>query len=84
MPIAVTYDNLRFDEGFKADLIVEEKVLIELRSVAALNPVHTKQVATYLRFTNLRLGLLINFGAEKIKDGLKRIARGLPPDEISF
>ncbi|HVU07343.1 MAG TPA: GxxExxY protein [Verrucomicrobiae bacterium] len=76
-PIPISYDEVRFDEGFRADLVVEGKVIVELKSVEAIAPVHKKQVLTYLRLTNLKLGLLINFGEELIKDGITRIVNGL-------
>jgi len=63
--------------GFRADLIIEDKVIVELKSIEALAPVHFKQVLTYLRLTNLKLGLLINFDKELIKDGVKRVVNGL-------
>jgi GxxExxY protein len=75
--IPLRYDNLSFEEGFRADLIVDETMLVELKSVEVLAPVHGKQVLTYLKLTNLRLGLLINFGAAMLKDGIKRIANNL-------
>ena len=75
--IPLRYDNLSFEEGFRADLIVDETVLVELKSVEVLAPVHGKQVLTYLKLTNLRLALLINFGAAMLKDGIKRIANNL-------
>lgn len=68
---------MKFDEGFRADLIVEDKVIVELKSVEAVAPVHKKQVLTHLRLMNLKLGLLINFGEELIKNGISRIANGL-------
>jgi len=77
VPIPFQYDDLRFDEGFRADLIVDDAVLVELKSVETLAPVHGKQVLTYLKLTNLGLGLLINFGAPLLKDGIKRIANNL-------
>lgn len=77
VPIPLQYDDLRFDEGFRVDLIVNDTVLVELKSVEVLTPVHGKQVLTYLKLTNLRLGLLINFGAPLLKDGIKRIAHNL-------
>lgn len=77
VPVPVNYDDLRFEEGFRADLIVENSVLIELKSVEAIAPVHSKQVLTYLKLLNLRLGLLINFGAPLLKDGIRRIANNL-------
>jgi GxxExxY protein len=77
VPVSIRYDNLIFDEGFKADLIVEDLVLVEVKSLTSLHRVHAKQVLTYLRLTNLQLGLLINFGEELIKDGIKRVVNGL-------
>lgn len=77
VPIPVVYDSLRFEEGFRADLIVENSVLIELKSVEAIAPVHGKQVLTYLKLLDCRLGLLINFNVPLLKDGIKRIANGI-------
>lgn len=77
VPVPIRYEDLTFDEGFRADLIVEECVLVELKSVEQIHPVHTKQVLTYCRLLDYRLGLLINFGAPLLKDGIKRIANGL-------
>ncbi len=76
-PIPIEYDGLVFDEGFKADIIVEDSVIIELKSVESIAPVHKKQLLTYLRLANKRLGLLINFGAPLIKKGIFRIVNGL-------
>jgi GxxExxY protein len=75
--VPVVYEEVRLDEGFRADLVVEGKVIIELKSVEAVAPVHKKQVLTYLRLSNLKLGLLINFGEELIRDGISRIVNGL-------
>lgn len=72
-PIPIHYAGLRFDEGFRADLIVEGSLLIELKSVENLAPVHGKQVLTYLRLLDLPLGLLLNFGSATFKTGIKRI-----------
>ena len=80
MPIPIRYDELTFDEGFRADLLVEDKVIVELKSVEELAPVHGKQVLTQLRLSNRRLGLLINFGAVRLKDGIERIANGMPDE----
>ena len=77
VPVPVIYDDLEFEEGFRADLIVEDCVIIELKSVESIQPVHKKQLLTYLRLTDRRLGLLINFGDTLIKDGISRIANGL-------
>ena len=80
VPVPVIYDDLEFEEGFRADLIVEDRVIIELKSVESIQPVHKKQLLTYLRLTDRRLGLLINFGEALIKDGISRIANGLKDD----
>ena len=72
--ISVRYKNLTFDCGFRADLIVENKVLIELKSIDQLLPVHTAQVLTYLKLSNLRTGLLINFNVPLLKSGIKRLS----------
>ena len=77
VPVPIHYEDLQFDEGFRADLIVEDCVVVELKSVEQLHPVHAKQVLTYCRLLDYRLGLLINFGAPLLKDGIKRIANGL-------
>ena len=76
-PIPISYRGMHFDEGFRADLIVENKVIVELKSVESLQPVHAKQVLTQLRLTDLRLGYLINFGEEHLKHGIKRLANRL-------
>jgi len=76
-PISIKYDSITFDEGFRADLIVENKVIVELKSVETVSRVHKKQLLTYLRLADKRLGLLINFGAELIKDGISRVVNRL-------
>lgn len=73
-PIPVIHDNVNLEIGFVADIIIEDLVLIELKSVARLEDVHFKQVLTYLRLTGIRLGLLINFNEALLKNGIKRIA----------
>lgn len=80
-PIPIRYENLTFDEGFRADLFVEDKVIVELKSVEKLAPVHGKQLLTQLRLSNRRLGLLINFGEIRLKDGIQRIANGMPDEQ---
>ncbi|MBC8330771.1 MAG: GxxExxY protein [Anaerolineae bacterium] len=77
VPIPVMYDGLNLGEGFRADIIVENKVIIELKSVEKIAPVHQKQLLTYLRLADKHLGLLINFGAPLIKHGITRIVNGL-------
>jgi GxxExxY protein len=75
--IAVNYNDVKMDLGFRADIIVDNKVIIELKSIEALAPVHFKQLLTYLRLTNLKLGLLINFNVALIKDGIHRVVNNL-------
>lgn len=75
--IPLIYDGLRFDEGFRADLIVENSVIVELKSVEKVAAVHKKQLLTYLRLADKRLGLLINFGENLLKNGISRIVNGL-------
>jgi GxxExxY protein len=74
MPII--YDGIRFDEAFRSDIVVDGKVITELKSVEALLPVHAKQLLTQLRLSDLKLGLLINFGETHLKNGIKRIING--------
>ena len=77
VPVAIVFEGMKFDEGFRADLIVEEKVIVELKSVEKVVPVHKKQLLTYLRLGDKRLGLLINFGSELMRDGISRVVNGL-------
>ena len=77
VPIPVSWDGHVIDESFRADLIVDGRVLVELKSVENLLPVHKKQTLTYLKLAKLNLGLLINFGAPLMKDGIHRIANNL-------
>jgi GxxExxY protein len=77
VPIPITYEDMVFDEAFRADLIIEEKVIIELKSVEHVQPVHKKQLLTYLRLADMRLGLLINFGSALLKDGISRVVNRL-------
>jgi len=76
--VPVVYDSVRLDAGFRADVIVENLVIVELKSLEKVVPVHKKQLTTYLRLADMRLGLLINFGEELIKNGITRIANGMP------
>ena len=75
--LPVYYETVKLDLGFRVDLIANEKVVIEIKSVEALASVHRKQLLTYLRLMDLRLGLLINFNVELIKDGIQRVANRL-------
>jgi GxxExxY protein len=77
-PVPIDYDGLKFDEGFRADLLVEESVMVELKSVEKNHPVHPKQLRTHLVLAKLQLGLVLNFGLETMKDGITRVVNGLP------
>jgi GxxExxY protein len=73
----VIYESVRMDIGFRADLVVANRVILEIKSIDAISPVHRKQLLTYLRLTDKRLGLLINFNVELIKDGITRVVNNL-------
>lgn len=75
-PIPIRFDNLIIDEGFRADLLVEGALLIELKCTERFAPVHAKQLLTYLRLMDLPLGLLMNFGAATFREGIKRVVNG--------
>jgi GxxExxY protein len=75
--IPIVWDSLGLDEGFRADIIVMDKVIIELKSIEAIAPVHKKQLLTYLRLADKRLGLLINLNVDLIKNGITRIVNNL-------
>ena len=76
-PIPVIWKNEKQELGFRADLIIENKLIVEIKSIDAINPVHHKQVLTYLRLTHIKLGILINFNEELLKLGIKRVVNGL-------
>ncbi|NOY30350.1 MAG: GxxExxY protein [Planctomycetes bacterium] len=76
IPIAIEFEGHRFEEGFRADLIVEGKVILELKSVENVHPAHKKQLLTYLRLTGMKLGYLLNFGEALMKDGITRTIHG--------
>jgi GxxExxY protein len=75
VPIPVEYRNARLDVGFRLDLLVEGKVVVEVKSIDALASIHTAQLLTYLRFSQVRLGYLINFNSVRLKDGFRRLVR---------
>lgn len=77
VPVAIEFHGICFTEGFRADIVVENKVILEIKSVEALHNAHKKQVLTYLKLTGMKLGYLLNFGDELMKDGIVRIANGL-------
>jgi len=78
LPISFDYEGLRFEDVCRVDLLVENRVVVEIKSVERFAPVHPKQLLTYLRLLNLPLGLLINFGAPTLKEGVRRVANNLP------
>jgi len=75
--IVAIYEDKILDLGFRADIIIENKVIVEIKSIETLAPVHYKQLLTYLRLTDLKLGLLVNFNVDLIKDGVHRIVNNL-------
>ena len=77
VPVPIIYKGVTFNEGFRADLIVEQKVLVELKSVERITLAHKKQVQTYLKLTGLKLGYLLNFGDDVLKSGITRCVNGL-------
>ena len=79
MPVPLEVDGLRFEEAFRIDLQVDQRVVVELKSIVQLAPVHTKQVLTYLRLTDLRVGLLIDSGGATLKEGLRRVVNSYAP-----
>ncbi|HEV8285001.1 MAG TPA: GxxExxY protein [Chitinophagaceae bacterium] len=76
-PIPVVWKDVKLELGFRSDLIIEEKLIVEIKSIEALAPVHAKQLLTHLRLTGIKLGLLINFNEELLKSGIKRIVNNL-------
>jgi GxxExxY protein len=74
VPVAIHFDGIALEEGFRVDLLVERQLIIELKSTEGFMPVHGRQVLTYLRLLDLPLGLLMNFGANTFKEGVRRIA----------
>jgi len=80
--VPIEYKGVRFDEGFRADLVIENSVIVELKSVEQLSKVHQKQLLTYLKLKDLKLGYLVNFGAALMKDGIKRIVNGMEEDPL--
>ena len=81
--IRVSYDAVNVEDAFRADLLVDERVIVEVKSQERLAPVHAQQLLTYLRLTNLRVGLLLNFGAETMKEGVKRVVNDYTPSPTS-
>ena len=78
-PVTFSFEGIVFENGFRADLVVENCVIVEVKSLERLDRVHPKQLLTYLRLMNLRVGLLLNFNTALMKDGITRVVNGLPP-----
>ncbi len=78
IPIPIAYDGVHFNEGFRADLVINDLVILELKSVENIAQVHRKQLQTYLRLADKKLGLLLNFGATLMRDGIVRAVNHLP------
>jgi GxxExxY protein len=77
LPVPIIYDEVYFDEGYRLDLLINESLIVEVKSIEEVVPLHKKQLLTYLRLRDKRLGLLINFNVELIKQGITRIAHNL-------
>jgi GxxExxY protein len=77
LPVPLIYEELVFEEGYRIDLLVEDKVIIEIKSIDLVAPIHKKQLLTYLRLQDKRLGPLVNFNVELIRDGITRVVNGL-------
>lgn len=77
VPIPIEYKGIKFDEGFRTDILVENKVIIELKSMESVNEAHKKKVLTYLKLSRCKLGYLLNFGESLMKDGISRIINGV-------
>ena len=78
-PVTFSFEGIVFENGFRADLVVENCVIVEVKSLERLDRVHPKQLLTYLRLMNLQVGLLLNFNAALMKDGITRVVNDLPP-----
>ena len=83
LPIAISFRDIKFDEGFRIDIQVEKKVILELKSIEQISAAHKKQVQTYLRLTGCKLGYILNFGEALMKNGITRIVNGLEDDPYS-
>jgi len=83
VPVPIEFDGLKFDEGFRIDLLVEESIVAEIKSVETNHPIHPKQLRTHLVLAKLQLGLVLNFGLERMKDGITRIVNGLPEPTVT-
>ncbi|HEY0021731.1 MAG TPA: GxxExxY protein [Longimicrobium sp.] len=78
-PISFVIDGIHFQDGFRVDLLVERRIVVEIKAIQKLAPVHSKQLLSYLRLMDLQVGLLINFGEERLKEGLHRVVNRYHP-----
>jgi GxxExxY protein len=76
-PLPLVYEDVKLEIGYRVDIIIENKVILEIKSVEALNDIHLAQILTYLKLSNCKLGMLINFNVTLIKDGIKRVVNNL-------
>jgi GxxExxY protein len=83
VPVSIVYKGIEFAEAFRADLLVADKVIVELKSLEQINKAHRKQIQTYLRLTGLKLGYIFNFGAALMKEGIVRAVNGLEEESVS-
>lgn len=77
VPVPVIFESIKLECGYRADILVENKIIIEAKSIESIAPIHLSQTLTYLRFLNLKLGLILNFNSYLMKDGIKRVANNL-------
>ncbi len=77
VPVPLIFEEVRLECGYRADLVIENKVVVEVKSIEAIAPIHLAQTLTYLRFLNLKLGLVLNFHSVLIKDGIRRVVNNL-------
>lgn len=82
-PVDIEFDGMRFDAAFRIDLLIDDRLIVEVKSVDKLAPVHAKQLLTYLRLTKQPVGLLINFGGETLKEGVRRLVNNYAPSAPS-
>ena len=75
-PVAVVFEEIKMECGYRADIVVEKSVVIETKNIDAIAPLHVAQLLTYLRFLNMRFGLILNFNSVLLKDGIKRVING--------
>lgn len=76
-PIPLIFEEVKLECGFRCDLIIERKLIVEIKAIETLNDIHTAQILTYLKLTNIKLGLLINFNVVRLKEGIKRVVNNL-------